>query len=159
MSARSLPVRNPRATALRPAASLFGSLQQEIDRLFEEFREFRGFGNLGDLAHAPNMDLSETDDAVELTVELPGLEMKDVDISVSDDVLTVKGEKRAETEEKTKTYKLVERTYGAFSRSIQLPPGVDPAKIKATLANGVLKVTAPKPAKPEAKKIPVQAAA
>jgi HSP20 family protein len=101
------------------------------------------------------MDLAETKDGLELTVEVPGLDQKDVEVKVTDGLLTVSGEKRFEKEERDKTYRVVERGYGSFSRAIELPPGVKAEDIKASLDKGVLKVTVPTPAKPEPKKIEV----
>lgn len=94
-----------------------------------------------------------------MTAELPGLEEKDVNINVADNILTIRGEKKVEKEEKDKEYRLIERGYGSFSRLIDLPAGVDPDKIKATIANGVLKVSVLKPAAAVVKKIEVKAAA
>jgi HSP20 family protein len=106
-----------------------------------------------------NMDVAETDKDIELTVELPGIEPKDVDISISGNVLTIKGEKKVEKEDKDKNYRRVERSYGSFMRSVELPAGVAPDAIKAAVNNGVLKVTVPKPAAAAAKKIEVKPAA
>ena len=135
----------------------FVTLQREIDRLFDDFT--RGFPRWksGDLV--PVTDVTETDKEIEITAELPGLEEKDVEINVSDNVLTIKGEKKAEKEEKDKNYRVVERTYGSFSRSLELPSGVNQDAIKASIQNGVLKVTVPKPAPAQTKKIEVKAAA
>ncbi|MFY9601254.1 MAG: Hsp20/alpha crystallin family protein, partial [Pseudolabrys sp.] len=83
----------------------------------------------------------------------------DVQINLADNVLTIKGEKKAEKEEKDKNYRLVERSYGSFSRSIQLPAGVDAGTIKASISKGVLTVVIPKPAPAQAKKIEVKSAA
>jgi HSP20 family protein len=107
----------------------------------------------------PNMDVAETDKEIEITAELPGLEQKDVDISLADNVLTIRGEKKTEQAQKDKNYYLTERTYGAFYRSLELPPGIDPKAIKATMSKGVLKVAIPKPARSEAQKIQVKEAA
>jgi HSP20 family protein len=92
---------------------------------------------------------------------MPGLERKDINISLEDDVLTIRGEKKVETkqDDKNKNYHVAERSYGVMVRAIQLPPGIDPAGIQATMSNGVLKVTIPKPAKAEPKKIEVKEAA
>ena len=105
------------------------------------------------------MDVSETDMEIEVTAELPGLEEKDVQINLSDNLLTIRGEKKAEKEQKDKNYRLVERSYGSFERTLELPEGVSPDAIKANIANGVLKVTIPKPAPAQAKKIEVKSAA
>jgi HSP20 family protein len=139
----------------------FFSLQREIDRLFDDFG--RGFPALGNgfgngAAMMPTMDVAETDKEIELTAELPGLEEKDVQINVADNVLTIKGEKKAEKEEKDKNYRLVERSYGSFERSLQLPDGVDADAIKASIDKGVLKVVVPKPAPAQVKKVEVKAA-
>lgn len=139
----------------------FFSLQREIDRLFEDFtRGFPAMGNGHGLVPTmtPTMDVAETDKAIEVTAELPGLEDKDVQINVADNVLTIKGEKKAEKEEKDKNYRLVERSYGSFERSLGLPDGVDADAIKASIDKGVLKVTIPKPAPSKVKKVEVKAA-
>ena len=109
----------------------------------------------------PSIDVTETDKEIVITAEMPGLERKDVEISVEDDVLTIRGEKKVESEQddKNKNYHLSERSYGVFYRVLQLPPGVDPSKVQATMSNGVLKITIPKPARSEAKKIEVKEAA
>jgi HSP20 family protein len=160
--------------------AVFGTLHREIDRLFEDFTR-GGLGALGNVAQnnlIPNIDVVETDDAVEVTAELPGLERKDVEISVEDDVLTIRGEKRIETRDEggrqdagqkqgqqeqgqrrpAKNYVVAERSYGVFLRGLQLPPGIDQSKIQATMSNGVLKLTIPKPKKAEPKKIEVKEA-
>jgi HSP20 family protein len=150
----------------RPDANPFGSLQREVDRLFEEFS--RGLPMLATSALmniVPRVDVTETDKEIEITAELPGLERKDVEISLEDDVLTIRGEKKFESEQdnkkdgENKNYHLNERSYGVFYRVLQLPPGIDPSTVKATMSNGVLKITIPKPARAQAKKIEVKEAA
>ena len=140
----------------------FISLQREIDRLFDDFTSgfptLPAFGN-GKTEMLPNMDVSETDKEIEITAELPGLEEKDVQINVADNLLTIRGEKKAEKEETDKNYRLIERSYGSFERTLQLPDGVNADAIKATIAKGVLKVTVPKSAPAQVKKIDVKAAA
>jgi HSP20 family protein len=153
-----VPVSQSVTIAPRPMFGMFGSLQREIDRLFEDFTPaFAAGRGLTDVK--AKMDLAETKDGLELTVELPGLEEKDVNVTVSDGVLTVSGEKKFESEKKDKNYHLVERSYGSFSRSISLPDGVKAEQVKATMSKGVLKVAIPTPAKAETKKIEVTAAA
>jgi HSP20 family protein len=149
-------------TRLQPV-SLFGSLHREIDRLFDDLTR-GGFGTLPSPAQTnlmPSIDVTETDKEIEITAELPGLERKDVDISIEDDLLTIRGEKKVETkeEDKDKNYQVSERSYGVFYRVIPLPPGVDPASIQAVMSKGVLKLTIPKPAKAQPKKIEVKEAA
>lgn len=141
----------------------FRSLQTEINRVFENF--WRGLpaptGGFGAgwpfEAATPRVDVSETDKEIEITAELPGLSENDVEISLTEDVLTLKGEKKSEREEKDKNYYVSERSFGSFRRSIPLPSGVDQDKVKATFKNGVLRITVPKTeeAKKEVKKIAV----
>lgn len=135
----------------------FGDLQREVDRLFQDFT--RGLPTTGTQALAPKMDVSETDKEIELTAELPGLEEKDVQVNYADGVLTIRGEKKAESEQKDKNYRVVERSYGSFERSMTLPAGVDPDSIQASIAKGVLTVRVPKPAPAQEKKIDVKTAA
>lgn len=151
-----IPVGHNRDAPVRQVAP-FGMLQREIERLFDDFG--RGLPAFGSSELMPRMDVTETDKIVELTAELPGLEEKDVDINYADGVLTIRGEKKSEKEEKDKNYRLIERSYGSFSRAIELPAGVDPASVKATLTKGVLTVTVPKPAPSMTKKIEIKAAA
>ena len=93
---------------------------------------------------APRMDVSETDKEVIVKAELPGLETKNIDISLDRDILVIKGEKKCETEKSEEQYHLVERTYGAFRRSFTLPVEVEADKIDATFKDGILKVVLPK---------------
>lgn len=156
MKLRSLIPIGREATALSQARSPFLSLQRDIDQLFDDFT--RGMSSFGSSDLAPRMDLVETDKSFELTAELPGLEEKDVEIRLSDNVLTIKGEKKSEKEDKGKNYRLVERSYGSFSRSVELPDGISPEAIKATIDKGVLTVSVPKPAPSITRKIEVKAA-
>jgi HSP20 family protein len=145
-----------------PETFLFGPLQREIERLFDDFtRNLSVAGPQGQSTLMPRMDVSETDKQIVITTELPGLERKDVDISIEDDVLTIRGEKKVEEEKKDEkeNYHVSERSYGMFYRAIQLPPGIDPRSIQATMSKGVLKITIPKPARSEAQKIEVKEAA
>jgi len=137
------------------------SLQREVEDVFQNFTRdwptFRSAGLATDLV--PSTDVVENDKEIQITAELPGLEEKDVQINLADNVLTIKGEKKAEKEEKDKNYRLIERSYGSFSRSIELPAGVDAGAIKASISKGVLTVVVPKPAPAQAKKIEVKSAA
>jgi HSP20 family protein len=144
----------------RSVASPFMSLQREIDRLFEDFsRGFPTIAGNGATALMPSMDVTETDKEIEITAELPGLEEKDIQINVADNILTIRGEKKAEKEQKDKNYRLVERSYGSFERTLELPEGVNADAIKANISKGLLKVTVPKPAPTQAKKIEVKSGA
>ncbi|MGB3490422.1 MAG: Hsp20/alpha crystallin family protein [Xanthobacteraceae bacterium] len=132
-------------------------LQQEVDRLFDGFS--RSLADFSPRTLMPSMDLAETDKEIELTAELPGMEEKDVQLNVVDNHLTIRGEKKNQREEKEKDYHLVERHYGSFTRTVELPPGVNPDSIKAVMSKGVLKVTVPKPAPAQTRKIEVKTAA
>lgn len=128
----------------------FDALHRQIDRVFADL--WRGF----DLAPfgeglrydglAPNLDVSETDKEIQISAELPGLDEKDIEVELTDDRLTIRGEKKFERDEKDKSYRLRERSYGAFQRSISLPSGIDAGKTKAAFEKGVLSVTLPKTA-------------
>src|SRR6516225_6381197 len=163
MSLRSLiPIGRERGIA-RSGFDPFTTLQREIDRLFDDFTQgwpTRGWPTMARTPELmPSMDVTETDKEIEITAELPGLEEKDVQVNVADNVLTIKGEKKAQKEEKDKNYRMFERSYGSFYRTLELPSGSNLDNIKATLSNGVLKVTVPKPAPAQAKKVEVKAAA
>jgi HSP20 family protein len=165
MDLRSLVPFRGHGNQIAPEFTVFGSLQREVDRLFDDFA--RGIRSNGNTMLLPSIDVSETDKEIEVTVDLPGLERKDVDISLENDVLTIRGEKKIETKSddkdrkdaKDKTYHVAERSYGVFYRVIQLPPGIDPSKVQATMSKGVLKVTIPKPIPSAAAKIEVKEAA
>lgn len=128
----------------------FRALQRRMDHLFDDFANgYRWpFTNGRDMP-MPQIDVSETDGEVTIEAELPGVDEKDIDVTVADNLLTIKGEKKQEKEEKKKDYHLTERSYGSFSRSMTLPFDADPKKIKANFDAGVLKITLPKP--PEVK--------
>lgn len=142
---------------------VFSSLHREIDRVFDEFShgERWPFGGLtgGNGKMSPRVNVSETDERIEVTAELPGVEEKDIDISLTDDMLTIKAEKRSETEKTEKDYRMMERSYGTFERTMRLPCLVVDAEIKADFKSGVLAITLPKSPEVKAKttKITVQA--
>jgi HSP20 family protein len=140
---------------------LRGDIDRAFDRIFTDWPRFGGitqsdiFGNGGAFNQAtviaPRVDVSEDDNAYEITAEMPGVEEKDVDITVKDDRLTLRGEKKSEKEEKKKDYHMTERSYGSFERSFTLPTDVNADKIKADFAKGVLTLTLPKTAEAKAK--------
>jgi HSP20 family protein len=122
------------------------SLQREMNRLFEDFftgdlfvQPFRAIGEW-----RPALDVAETDASVIVKADLPGLEVKDLDVSIRGDILTIRGEKKEEKEEKTKSYHRVERHYGSFERSVRLPATVKADQVKASFKNGVLQIEMPK---------------
>jgi HSP20 family protein len=104
----------------------------------------------------PSVDVSETKDNLVVKAELPGLEAKDVDVSISWDVLTIKGEKKKEEEEKDGHHHYVERYYGSLQRSFQLPSSVQPDKVEATFDKGILRVTLPKVEEAKKKEIQIK---
>jgi len=127
------------------------ALQRDMNRVFEGF--WNRFGDLdwpwggGDA----KSDVVETNNAIEVSIELPGMEMKDIEVSVTDDMLTIKGEKKIERQEEKKGYYLSERSYGAIYRTIPLPPGVDGEKAEASFKNGVLTIKLPQTPEARAK--------
>jgi HSP20 family protein len=145
----------------REEYSTFSLFRQEMNRLFDNF--FRGFDiepfekRFG--AFSPSVDITETDKEIKVAAELPGMDDKDIDVSLTKDTLTIKGEKKEEKEEKKKDYYRMERSYGSFSRTIPLPVEIDTEKVKAQFKKGVLTVNLPKTAKAikETKKISVKA--
>ena len=127
-----------------------GSLFREIERTFDDFSRrspLAGFASFGNGDMMPKLDVSEGKDALEVTAELPGCSEKDIDVTLSEGVLTIRGEKKSERNEtgKDRNWHVVERSYGSFSRSIPLPFAPDPAGVEARFDNGVLHVKLPKP--------------
>jgi HSP20 family protein len=108
-------------------------------------------------AWLPAVDVSETGDKITVKAEIPGMEAKDIEISMVGDTLTLKGEKKAEREEKEENYHMVERSYGSFSRTMKLPATVDADKVEATYKNGVLTVVLPKKEEVKPKAIEIKA--
>lgn len=136
----------------------FVDLQREIDRMFDEAFEDFGIRRSTGNGFIPTVNVYETDDTVNIEMEIPGIEKDALDIDLSDGVLTVKGEKKDEREDKSRNYHLVERTFGSFSRSFRIPDNLDQDKAKAKYENGILKIELPKKeeAKREAKKLEIE---
>lgn len=144
----------PAVPASISSTGLLSELHDEITRLFERFSGgFPWSWPSTRPAHevgfpmalmSPKVDLSEGDDAYEVTAELPGLDEKDIDVSITDRMLSIKGEKRDERDVDEKDYHLTERSYGAFRRSFTLPEDVDTDKTAATFKKGVLTIHLPK---------------
>jgi HSP20 family protein len=131
---------------------IFG-LRREIDRLFEDAFSGRGDRNMW----APAVNVRETTNELAFEFELPGIKPDQVDITCDNGILTIKGERRQERKEGDEgQYHIIERTYGAFSRSFQLPQGVDEDQIQADFEDGVLRVHVPKAALPQPKKIQIK---
>ncbi len=126
------------------------TLREKMNRLFEEVFTSRGEEReLVGGTWTPSVDIYETENALVLTAELPGIDEDDVEIKIEDNTLTLKGERKLEKETKEENYHRIERSYGSFYRSFTLPHYIDQDKIEAIHENGVLKITMPK--KPELK--------
>ena len=165
--------RPPVPSSYWPALGMRGELDRVINRFFPEgwpqmnmgnladFDPFRAMGRMemGGALHSAKVDISESDSEYEISAELPGIDEKDIDLEVSEGMLTLSAEKREEHEEKKKNYHLTERSYGSVRRSFRVPDGVDVEHIKADFSKGVLKVTLPKTkeAKAKQRKIRVKA--
>jgi HSP20 family protein len=151
---KSVPVK-------REERDIFSLFRDEMNRLFDNF--FRGFEiepfetRLG--TFSPSVNVVEDEKEIRVSAELPGINEKDIDVSLSRDSLTIRGEKKEEKEDKGKNYYRMERSYGSFTRTIPLPTEIDTDKVKAQFKKGILTVTLPKTAKAikETKKIPVKA--
>jgi len=121
------------------------SLQRDMDRFWDSFFEGHTVRHMApDSEWLPSLDVTERKGDLLVEAELPGMDGKDIDVSVSDGILSIRGEKKHEKEEKEGGYHIVERRYGSFSRSVRLPKEVESDKIKASFKNGVLKVVLPK---------------
>ena len=131
----------------------FDRIRKEMDRLWDSFLEGRPMRRAGEWL--PSIDVSETKSDLVIKAELPGMDSKDIDISLSNGFLTIKGEKNQEKEEKDENYHLIERSYGSFTRSVRLPREVQSDKITASFKNGVLRVTLPKSEEAKKKEIKV----
>jgi HSP20 family protein len=161
--------RNP-MTPFRPGGGMLPgdpvlSLHREMNRLFDDV--FRGAGlpaatgsqSQGDVGNFVNtsINVSETENEIRITAELPGVTEQDIDVSLDDDVLTIRGEKRFERTDDKENFHFVERSYGTFQRSLRLPYPVDPDQVQARFENGVLTVTVPKTGRQErSRRIQVQ---
>ena len=137
------------------------TLHREMNRLFDDV--FRGFdmapfgslGGMGRMASWPTVEVIETDHEVRVSAELPGLDEKDVEVLMNDGVLTIRGEKKSEVEDKERAFS--ERYYGRFERRVPLGQDADEDKVEAAFKNGVLTITVPKTAQaaPQAKRIAI----
>lgn len=129
------------------------ALQGEMNRLFSSF--FEEGGNGQQRRWAPAVDLLERDDSLVLRADLPGMSEDDVQIEVRDSVLTIAGERKVEHEDSQNAYYRVERSFGHFSRTLQLPEGVDADRIAAEFDKGVLEITIPKPEQRKPRRIAI----
>ncbi len=152
----------------RPFESFFhgmDALQKQMDLLFEDF--WKGSGHSSLMSNPrnfalvnPRLDETEDDKAFHVKIELPGMDQEDVDITLSDGLLIIRGEKKQEEEDRGKDFYRSERTFGAFRRTLPIPVDVDESKIEASFKKGVLNITLPKTeeAKRKIKHITVKAA-
>jgi HSP20 family protein len=130
----------------RPASDdPFWGFRREVDRLFDDFFSGRGMTRWPGEGVDLRLDVSETDKELTLTAELPGVDEKDVELTLTDDLLTIRGEKKREQTQKNGDYHMVERSYGSLARSLRLPFAVEQDKVDARFEKGVLTVTLPKP--------------
>jgi HSP20 family protein len=149
-----LPWRKDRPTAIEPGNNedFFLNVQDRMNRMFDDFFTYpfhsyglRNLNNSSDVFY-PRVDVSETDKEYKVVAEIPGIDEKDINVTLNDDVLTISGKKEFEKEESGRQYHRVERTYGSFRRDVQLPGEVIPDQIEATFKKGVLEIVLPKPA-------------
>ena len=176
-AATKLPIKTEASPPTQPTGAMdwlpFEALRNQVDRMFHDFQTgflqapfFRPFPEIESFWRrdfgfnvTPAMDIVEKDGAFEVSAELPGLNAKDIDVQLANGMLTIKGEKQEEKEEKTKGRYVSERRYGSFRRTLQVPGGVDSDKIEASYKSGVLTVTLPKVEKARPRQIPVQVTA
>jgi HSP20 family protein len=135
-----------------------GEIQQEMNRLFDGFFGRPGAAATSERMWMPLYDMYETKDELNVTFELPGISEKEVHVSITGDVLTLKGERKWEKQLNEESYHRLERVYGRFERSVPLPVPVQADKVKATYRDGVLEVKLPKAEEVKAKEIKVNAA-
>lgn len=140
---------------------IFSEMQERMNRMFDDV--WRGRPTLGIEGFpdtTPKVDVEEKDDAFLITAELPGMDEKDVEVTVSDDMLTIKGEKRESSEREEKNMHITERSYGSFRRSFRVPQDADAGKVQAHFEKGVLHIDLPKKAAKEnpVKKIKIKTA-
>jgi HSP20 family protein len=132
-------------------------LRREIDNLLDRFFEGWPFGGPRKTSEwMPQVDVSETFNSLVIQVEMPGMEPKDVDISLKRNLLTIRGERKQVQGEEEENFHQIERSYGSFSRTISLPVNVDEEKVEAHFKNGVLKIIMPKGEEERVKKIEVK---
>ncbi len=132
------------------------TLRERMNRLFEDVYTSRGEEK--DLVAStwnPSVDIYETENALVMKAELPGVDENDIELKIEDSTLTLKGDRKLEKETKEENYHRIERSYGSFYRSFTLPQNIDQNKIKAESENGILKVTLPKKAELKPKKVKI----
>jgi len=136
-----------------PIREMMG-LSDRLNRMFEEMSGFNADNQITG-SWTPAVDVYESENAIEIKADLPGMTEKDIDVSVENNTLTIKGERQFENEEKRENYHRVERQYGSFYRSFQLPNTVDVTKIHANFKNGILELALPKREETKPRKISI----
>lgn len=144
------------STVVEPGRDLFREMREEMDDLLSRFSSRWGTDWLSEPRFSPSMDLSETDTALEIRMDVPGLKPDEIQIEVSGNTVRVSGEHKEEKEEKGRTYHRVERHHGAFFRSVTLPCSVQEDKVQAEQKDGVLTITLPKTEEAKTHKIKVK---
>lgn len=133
-------------------------LRREMDRLFDRFFDLKPVRfSAEEAGFIPPVDVSETEKEVLVKAELPGMDPKDIDVSVQGRLLSIRGERKQESEQKGKNFHRIERSYGSFSRTVELPAEVDEGGVKAAYKRGVLNLSMPKTVKDPVKKIAIKA--
>jgi HSP20 family protein len=155
MPTTSLPTRISRGLEPFFRRDPFRALQQEMDEMLSRFSYDWNGGELLTQAAAPSLDLSETDNALEIRMDLPGIKPEEVDIEISGNTVRISGERKEEKEEKGKAFHRIERMSGTFSRTVTLPCGIKEDKVTAECHDGVLTVTLPKTEEAKTHKIKV----
>lgn len=148
----ALPTMFGRRRELSPfGGDPFDTMRRQMERLFDEFRGVGGGPYATEIGFAPAVNVRQTDKGVEVTAELPGIDEKNVEVSLADNALTIRGEKKEEKEQKGEDWFMSERSFGSFMRTVPLPVEVDENKVAAQFKNGVLTVTLPLAADAERK--------
>jgi HSP20 family protein len=151
----TLPTRISRGLSALRGRDPFRALQQEFDDLLSHFSEDWG-GDWPARMSVPSLDVSETAEAVQVRMDIPGMEAKDIGIEVTGNMLSVSGERKEEREEKGKTWHRIERKVGSFARSVSLPSAVMEDKVEAAYKDGVLTITLPKTEEAKTHKVKVK---
>lgn len=148
-------------TGEHPIESFHREINKVFDNFFNDFSfpSLRNTEELWSNSFSPKVNVSESDNEIKVEAELPGLEEKDIDVTLNNNSLVIKGERKSQKEDKKENYHVVESSYGSFCRTIPIPDGVDTDKIDAVFKNGVMKINIPKTeeARKKVKRIPVKA--
>ena len=144
---------------IRYTPYLLNNLQQQVNRVFDEYGDngLRSQEVLSGGTFAPPMDVKEDDDAYTVQMEVPGVKQEDLNLTLQENVVTIRGQKAQRSEEDEGNFRRIERSYGSFARSVRLPRVADTERIEASFDNGVLTVSVPKREEAKARTIEVTA--